>query len=462
MNLNKIFARPMIFSLCILLYACEDFVEVDPPAHKLVNQQVFNNDEMAESALQGIYNELFRIGNFSNGGASSVTALAGLSAHQITAYDQSDLEYLEFEENEILPNNPPNLSLWNSAYKIIYQVNALLEGMESSTQITASLQERIEGEAMFIRAFTYFYLVNLYGEVPLALTTDYRKNARLARKPVADIYDQVLLDLQLAVEVLPEEYRDGERIYVNKYVAMAFLARVHLYLENWEQAEYYSNQVINQSGMYSLLSDVDAVFLKNSTEAIWQISPAGRGSATSNTNEGYLFISSFPVFTLTDDVPENFTPNDLRYVHWIGYNEEREAYYPFKYKDANSSNNITEYSMVLRLAEQYFIRAEARAKSQSISGAITDINHIRSRAGIDLISNNSNSTEEGLMELLMEERQRELFTEWGHRWFDLIRFNKASAILGANNANWESTDVRFPIPEQERIKNPNLGQNLGY
>ena len=95
----------MIFSLCILLYACEDFVEVDPPAHKLVNQQVFNNDEMAESALQGIYNELFRIGNFSNGGASSVTALAGLSAHQITAYDQSDLEYLEFEENEILAHS---------------------------------------------------------------------------------------------------------------------------------------------------------------------------------------------------------------------------------------------------------------------------------------------------------------------------------------------------------------------
>ena len=118
--------------------------------------------------------------------------------------------------------------------------------------------------------------------------------------------------------------------------------------------------------------------------------------------------------------------------------------------------------MVLRLAEQYFIRAEAHVKSQNISGAIADINHIRSRASIDLINSNSNITEEELIDLLMEERQRELFTEWGHRWFDLIRFNKASTILGANNANWESTDIRFPIPEQERIKNPNLGQNPGY
>ena len=159
---------------------------------------------------------------------------------------------------------------------------------------------------------------------------------------------------------------------------------------------------------------------------------------------------------------ENFTTNDLRYIHWIGYDEEREAYYPFKYKDSNSSNNITEYSMVLRLAEQYFIRAEAHVKSQNISGAIADINHIRSRASIDLINSNSNITEEELIDLLMEERQRELFTEWGHRWLDLKRLHLATNILATHSSEWQPTDVLYPIPEEERMSNINLSQNEGY
>ena len=263
MNTTNI-AKYIAIFLCVVLAGCEDFVSIDSPNNKMVRADIFEDETAAESAMQGIYNQLFVLA-FSNGFENSVTNLTALSADNLQLIRDNNPTYLEFLENEILPGNARNLSLWSSAYNMIYMTNALLEGLEESS-LDNNFKQTLEGQALFIRAFTYFNLVNLYGDVPLLLTTDYTFNAKAPRVPVADVYDQIVNDMEDAAPLLSGEYVQNQRTYVNQNVVYALMARVYLYLENWEKALEYSNGVISQTSSYELLSDLNEVFLMNSRE----------------------------------------------------------------------------------------------------------------------------------------------------------------------------------------------------
>lgn len=447
--------------------SCEEFVELESPDLKIVSEVVFNNDVTAISAMKGIYNELVRA-SFSGGWQNSVTALASLSADECTGLSITNLTYTEFEENEIMPSNTRNLEVWSSAYNIIYMTNSMLEGLENSKDLTEEIRIQLEGEAKFVRAFSYFYLVNLYGPVPLLLSTDYQINARAASNSKEEVYGQILKDLQEAIGVLADDYKEGERTYINRFAAMALLSRVNLYQQNWTAAENWSSQVIAETGKFEIMEDLNEVFLANSREAIWQLSPVGNGDTSTQTNEGAIFIihptsPSASLLKLNDDLVGSFESQDKRLAYWIDIHEGINAYYPYKYKDRNSTNNLTEYSMVLRLAEQYLIRAEARAMLDNLPGAIADLNSIRSRADIPaILETDPTLTKEILLELILNERRIELFTEWGHRWLDLKRTENTSEVLAPKKPLWQDTDVLYPVPEQERLKNANLGQNPGY
>lgn len=453
------------FILLLGIFAsCEDYLEIEAPDNKIVGTNVFLNEETAQSALVGLYNQLASV-NFSSGGISSVTVLGALSADILIPIYPNNLEYMEFEQHELLPNNFRNENLWSSAYNIIYLTNALLEGVENNQEISDNIRSRIKGEANFVRAFTYFYLTSLYGEVPLILTTDYRSNSLAERNSEEEVFGQVLNDLQNAIENLDAGYSTGERTVVNEAAALALMARTQLYLENWEDAEMYSTQVLDQTGTYELLEDLDSVFLANSREAIWQISPEGRGYSLTNTQEGSVFIIHplfyfLAQFKLDPAFVNSFSSEDKRLENWIGFHESTANYFPHKYKIQNSIEDATEFSMVLRLAEQYLIRAEARARQGNLSGAVSDLNVIRERADLSSVSD-SITGQEKLLHLIFEERKKELFTEWGHRWLDLKRTGWATEILGDSDT-WELTDLLYPLPESEREKNPNLTQNAGY
>lgn len=458
----------IILMLGFLFFSCEKLVEVAPPSNKLIQKVVFESDATAQSAMTGIYNQLF-ITAFSNGFSSSITFLSGLSADNLRNIRTTSLNRMEFEQNELLPDNPDNLYVWSSAYNVIYMTNSFLEGLAGSEEITSSLKNQLEGEARFIRAFTFFYLVNLYGDVPLILDTNYEDNQIASRNSTSEVYEQIINDLQIAIDLLSTEYLNGERTQVNQYAATALIARVYLYMENWTAAENYSSKVINEGSIYKLLGDLNEVFLANSNEAIWQISPIGGGGIVTHTKEGSLFIidpiaSFFASIQLRDDFVDTFQEDDKRLSNWTGYNSGMEAYYSYKYKIWNSNEfPIEEYSMVLRFAEQFLIRAEARANQGNLSGAIADLDVIRNRAGLESIFElNPNITQEELLELIIEERRKELFAEWGHRWLDLKRTGRASAVLGEGNPFWKDTDVLYPIPGEERRKSPNLSQNDGY
>jgi hypothetical protein len=146
------------------------------------------------------------------------------------------------------------------------------------------------------------------------------------------------------------------------------------------------------------------------------------------------------------------------------------AYYVFKYKVANSTGvtsvaAMTEYFMVLRLAEQYLIRAEARAQQNNIGGAQSDLNIIRTRAGLP---NTTSSTKDDLLSAILNERRHELFCEWGHRWLDLKRTGKVDAVMSvitplkANGLPWQSYQQLYPLQKSELDRAPNLTQTPGY
>jgi len=458
----------LIIHLSIFTLSCEEMVELDPPSNQLIREEVFNNEATVKSAMTGIYNELFQL-DFSNGYRSSVTTLAGLSADNISNISTTNLSRMEFEQNEVNPDNPDNLNIWSSAYNMIYITNSFLEGINNSQVLDQDFKKQMDGQARFVRAFTYFYLVNLYGDVPLILSTDYRENQLAFRTPKNEIYDQILLDLQQAEEELSSDYVTGERTQVNKFTVKALMARFYLYTENWSKAEELSGHLIAENATYKLQDDLNEVFLANSKEAIWQISPIGGNGISTQTNEGNFFIidpifSFFAAIRLQEDFVEQFDTEDLRLLNWIGYNESKNAHFIYKYKIWNSTEYpIREYSMVLRLAEQYLIRAEARAMQNNIAGAISDLDIIRQRAGLNLLADLNPTIEQAeLLDEIFLQRRKELFAEWGHRWLDLKRSDRTSEALEDENPLWEDTDLLYPIPETERIKNPNLTQNEGY
>lgn len=452
---------------CLIFISCEDFVEPDAPNHIVSSEQVFNTEETARSAMMGIYNQLTRT-SFCGGWENSVSVLAGLSSDNLTSLWETNFDYMEFDQHSIIPDNSRNQQLWAGAYNLIYMCNSVLEGIQYAPNLSEELRNSMEGEAKFMRAFSYFYLTNLYNDIPLLLTTDYENNALANQTESAVVYQQILSDLISAEGLTEIDYRDGERRFINKHVVRAFLARVHLYLENYEEAEYWSTQVIAQEDQYQLMDNLNETFLANSPEAIWQISPIGQGGSLSYTYDGYIMIidpnsASLNPVRLTQDLLGVFDNNDLRRQLWINYDQETDSYYAYKYKDRNSTNNITEYSMVLRLAEQYLIRAEARAKLGNLNGGISDLNIIRDRAGLPSINEEiPNLNMELLLNEILLERRRELYTEWGHRWLDLKRTGNAAEVFENGNTPWQDTDTFYPIPEEERMKNPNLGQNPGY
>tara|TARA_R110002050_G_scaffold30192_4_gene77147 strand:- start:2919 stop:4307 length:1389 start_codon:yes stop_codon:yes gene_type:complete len=454
-----IYVSFVFFLLC--LYGCEDYVNVDFPNSQVVGDMVFESDPLATAAVDGIYHQMFNPENFASGGQGSVTAVAGLSADELKASPFSPT-LGEFNQNNIDPSNSRNNAVWSSAYNNIYAVNAALEQLENSNHVSQDLRQQLRGEVYFLRAFIYFYLVNLYGELPLVTSTNFDDNALAYRVSTDEVYQLIISDLQQARTLLAEAYRTGERTQANYYTATALLARVSLFNGQWQDASNFSSEVIEATGLYTLNENLNDVFLANSTEAIWQLKPIG-----GNTNEGDLFIlNSSPASGYLDPVylresfVNTFASDDLRLLQWINTFEidNQLFYYPYKYKIGLSTNAPSEYSMVLRLAEMYLIRAEARYALNDNQGALEDLNTIRERAGLQSLTISGTL----LMDAIQKEKKKEFMVEWGHRWLDLKRWNLQGQVLSPLKPDWQMTDNLYPIPAQELERDPNLDQNLGY
>lgn len=442
--------------LCILLlWGCKKWVEVPVPRDRVIASRVFETDAKATAAVTAIYGTLI---NGSANFANTLTSLyAGLSADELLRFTPSATE-TEFMEAALSPQNTTVASLWRTAYQVVYFSNAVLEGISASPSLSGPVRDRLEGEARFLRAFSYSYLVAFFGDVPLVRSTTFTENLSLPRTPAAKIYGAIMEDLVKAKALLPEGYIGGEKNRPNKWAAAALLARVHLYNRNWQEAEAEASAVID-AGIYTPLSAPNNVFLKNSREAIFQLSPtAGMLRETGAIRP--TGTPPAPQYYCQPALVTAFEPGDNRRLRWL----DSVAYlgtkyfYPAKYR--NTAAAVTEYYTVLRLAEVLLIRAEARAQQAKLPEAVADINTVRTRAALPPLLLTIGLPQ--VMAAIEGERRSELFAEWGHRWFDLKRWNRATAVLQPLKPDFSETDLRYPVPADEITANPSLTQNPGY
>jgi len=441
--------------LCYLLLAtsCKKLIAVDAPSDEIPAESVFSNDQLADAAVADLYYQM--AGYFVE---TALPLINSMTADDITTLSPSQLRYVN---NAIPSTDVLLLTSWRNIYKIIYGANAMLEGLAASNGVSPDKARQLRGEAKFLRAFCYYYLVTCWGDVPLLTATDLDHTALASRAPVDSVYSFIASDLYYASLLLPDAYMTGEKTRANKWAAVALLARIYLQQGKWEDAIVQSSAVIN-TGLYTPLISPDSVFLRNSKPAVLQI---WKSEGYTLLGQTFLPVSDggFSSYPFTDDFMQSFEENDKRKRSWTNVFPYGGRNYYNSYKYRNRSAAVAgkeEYLMVLRIEEQFLIRAEAYAWLGNNGAAIDDLNVIRVRAGLSPLS--ATTIRDSSLLLVEKERRLELFTEWGDRWIGLHRSGRLDTVMKAIKPGWKSTSALYPIPQEELNRNPNLTQNDGY
>jgi len=280
----------VLLVLILFIAGCKKLVETDPPVNKLVTATVFANDNTAIAAQLAIYAQMQAF-------PWNIEAYTALSSDELVNYS-SNQTGIDLYSNNLNAINDGSALFWAPIYKYIYQENAIIENTKASGGITPNAKKLLLGEAEFLRAYLYFYLVNLYGDAPLVTTTNYKINSVMARTPKAQVYAQIIADLTDAQGKLSPTFLDQtdtsttvDRVRPTSWAASALLARVYLYTGQYDSASIAASNVINNTSLFGLPA-LSSVFLKNSLEAIWQIMPPSTQLYTYDAN--YFILTKPP------------------------------------------------------------------------------------------------------------------------------------------------------------------------
>lgn len=451
----------ILYIAIFLFTSCKKYLDVGSPDTQLTGETLFNSDATATAGLLSIYSQME-----SSGLAYQSFLIFGTASDEAINY-RTSADAVAIYSNNITPDNGPVSTMWSNYYSYIYQANAIIKGVENSSNITPAIKNYLLGEAYFIRAWCHFYLLQYFGNIPYNTSTDYRINLEQLQEDANGIYPKIIADLTTSSNLVSNNFLSAtnstttERVRINKTAVMAMLAKVYLNAGNWAKADESANYVIGQAS-YSLTSNLNNVFLKNSSEAIWQLQSNIAGF---NSYAGGMIppTSSTPtVISLTKNLIDSFSPGDQRKINWVKTTTvgTNTYYWWNKYKVGQNASSITEYTMMMRLGDVILIRAEARMELDRLSDGLADLNLIRLRAGVAALSA---LTKEQLRDAIYKERRLELFGEFSDRWIDLKRSGKINVVLGAiKGTNWTSTDQLFPIPLIEMLRHPGMQQNPGY
>jgi len=480
----KTYARYLMVFILLSQFGCRKFVQLPPDADAITASQVYSSDASAAAAVGNIYESMIQANGNTNGSTLlSLSMIGGLSADELKNYLTSNAILQQCYTNSLQSTTS---YFWTGIFNGIYGTNDVLSGLASNTGVTPAEKQQLNGEAYFMRAFLHFYGTNIFGNFPIVTTTNYKVNNTISRSSQTLVYQQVMTDLKTAKGLLPANFVEPtgqivttERVRPTKWAAMALLARVYLYQKDWADADAMADSVINNTSLFSLVTNLNDVFLANSNEAIWQIQPVVTGY---NTFDAFNFIltstpgSGTKPAAMSNNLVNAFEPGDQRFVNWVGsfISQGVTYYYPYKYKIGfvSGSTSVSEYLMIFRLAEQYLIRAEAEANGATggLNAAIADLNLIRTRAGLPNYTGSA-TDKTAVLNAIYHEDQVEFFTELGHRWFDLQRWGMINSVMGSpgnvtqsKGGSWnpDGHQALFPVPQTQILLDGNLGQNPGY
>ena len=475
----KIYKFISIITVLVLTFSsCEDVLDV-LPSDKVDTKQAFSRIEDFEFAVDGLYDLIRNDGYYESFvlypdimSDNIIQNFDGRKSHQ-TLYTwkytslTSDIEVF-----------------WANAYKTIHGANMILERIDAFENGTDKQKNAIKGEALAIRALVHFDLVRYFGKpvhssasspgVPYMLKVE---NGKPARNTVAQCYDNLIADLKEAESLLNGSGRSN--VYFTSDAVAALLARVYLTKKDYPNAIIYASKVIsNTSYELTSTSDFDGMWKKDNTgkEVILKLrctdKEGPRIGGLYGVKESSEFVPTFEFFSM-------FADEDVRKEAYFTLTEipstSRKHNFMTKYinrEGVEDGLNLSDI-VILRLAEQYLIRAEAYAESDDDANALIDLDAIRKNRYIDFVT--GSETGQALKDAIAKERRLELAFE-GHRWFDLKRKDMdviRNADYGhehdgsgtkSTNTYLPVSDIHrlWPIPHAERAINPNCDQNDGY
>lgn len=443
----------LLILLIITSAGCKKFLAVQP-VDDVSDQVTIVDATSAQTAVRGAYRTLANDNYY-----GSLFQTFGYLPGDNVQWTGSQSIIQQFITHTITSDNGNLESVWDGIYATINIANHVIAKVPAVNDptLTSALKNQLTGEGYFIRALSYFDLARTWGGVPITLTptTSPTSKDSISRSTVAQTYAQVLRDLNAADSLLPLPTTQNP-VRANKETAWALKARYYLYQQNWALAESYATQVIADTKNYGLLTPYSSFFQPASAvatkESVFELSysttytnahrgywqpPANGGTRQWAPNDAFVALVNNPLIGGGRSTLVAKTSAGL----WYG-----NLYY---------RSPATDPAYVIRIAELYLIRAEARAWQNNLPGALADLNAIRTRAGLTA----SPAVSQSDILLAIENERRIEFALEPHRWFDLVRTGRAAAVLGVTDPN----KLVFPLPLAEiGLAKGNLPQNPGY
>lgn len=468
---KKVYLIALLGTLAILSSCDNAFLDNVEAKGKISSETAFSDEGAIQLLINGLYYDFGYTYGFGPGTGNTLSSLEVFSDEtQYKPYAGSTMSEA-YNSANYLPSYNSIENLWKGPYQLIYQANLILEGLPNATAVlTDAKRNEFKAQALFFRGLSHFFLANLYGDVPLVLTSEYADNKSTPRTAKADVYAQSLADVIAARDLLPATPPADSRYYTSKYQIEAYLSNIYLTLGQWKNAEDAATDVIDNGGFS--LPALGTNFDRGSSEAILSIGPTF-SYYPNGADYGIWFMyyskSISSMLSPSDSLIHAYDSSDPRLDTWLPVVTAKVGTIRTvkKYKYSNMTiGSATEAdaqdNIYMRLAEVYLIRAEARAQQNIVSGAVDDINQVRNRAGATPIAS---STKEDVLKKVETERVLELCFE-GRRWLDLNRWGTTDQVYtklkGNYKTGWASYKALLPIPTAELAANPNLKQNPSY
>ena len=451
---NTLYIALLATSLSTTFTSCNSFLEVKPTDALLADNAIYDA-KTARALVNSAYS------NLKSYSGNNALILALLPSDNID-FGGSQAQNIELDNHAFTVTNSAIVAAYAANYTIINITNwaiAEIHKVQDPTFATGE-QDKLVGEAHFIRALAYFNLVKGWGGVQLQLnpTTSLAALGDIPRSTEEDTYKQILADLDKAEALLPED-DTYTRNKVQKSIVKALRAKVYLYTKQFDLAEQEANGVLNKS-KYELVQPYSAFFQAPflSKESVFEMSATPNDAGVSSTiwlpasgtpRGSYELIPSAEIVSLLNDAA--IGGNRYEAIAKRGTDNYVNLY--------TTLSPTINSSFVIRIADLYLIRAESRLRKSSpdLSGAIADLNIIRNRAEATLYPTTAVNSED-LLKAIWQERRLEFAFE-ADRWHDLVRTEQAEEVLGVDRNFW-----KFPIPQVDILSDPSLNgtNNSGY